>query len=48
MGTDLPIAGILHGRYRWPYNLAHHEYINGDTHERVFDNSSGNPVNFRS
>ena len=26
---------------------SHHEYINGDTHERVFDNSNGNPANFR-
>ena len=26
---------------------SHHESINGDTHQRVFDYSTGNPVNFR-
>ena len=26
---------------------SHHEYINGDNHRSVFDNSTGNPVNFR-
>ena len=26
----------------------HHEYINCDTHERVLDNSSGSPADFRS
>jgi hypothetical protein len=48
MITDLPIDAIFSvaavGPEAW---YSHHEYINGDTHQRVFNNSSGSPINFR-